>query len=101
MTIDEVSLLEDSLSFNLHIFDAEIKARIVNDSLKGYYRKNFANNYNLPFEAVHGIQSPFDRVKNNTTFNGKWETIFINSEGDQQSGIGLFEVSILLFPEPF
>jgi thiol-disulfide isomerase/thioredoxin len=101
LTIDEVSLLEDSLSFNLHIFDAEIKARIVNDSLKGYYRKNFANNYSLPFEAVHGKYSPFDRVKNNTTFNGKWETKFINSEGDQQSGIGLFEVNDTSFTGTF
>lgn len=91
ITIDEVSLLDDSLSFNLHIFDAEIKARIVNDSLKGYYRKNFAKDYSLPFEAVHGKNNRFDRVKNNTAFSGKWETIFTNSEGDQQSGIGLFE----------
>lgn len=101
LTIDEVSLLDDSLSFNLHIFDAEIKARIVNDSLKGYYRKNFVNNYSLPFEAVHGKNKRFDRIKNNTTFNGKWETIFTNSEGDQQSGIGLFEASDTSFTGTF
>ena len=101
INIDEVSLLDDSLSFTMHIFDAEIKARIFNDSLKGYYKKNFATDYSLPFEAVHGKNTRFDPVKNNTDFNGKWETIFTNSEGDQNSGIGLFELNDTIFTGTF
>jgi hypothetical protein len=39
--------MEYIFSFTMHIFDAEIKARIYDDSLKGYYKKNIDYLYYL------------------------------------------------------
>src|SRR5687768_10883087 len=39
LLLDEVTVKEDSISIELHIFDAEFKAKIVGDSLQGSFIK--------------------------------------------------------------
>ena len=48
LDIDEIDILEDSLFFDMHIFDISIKAKVYNDSLVGTYTKNYAEDYVLP-----------------------------------------------------
>ena len=54
LLLDEVNVNGDSVDMILHIFDANIKAKISGDSLEGVFVKNYENDYRLPFRAGHG-----------------------------------------------
>src|SRR6218665_2946675 len=54
LLLDEVSVDQDSINIALHIFDANIKAVITGDSLKGSFIKNYEKDYRIPFRAVQG-----------------------------------------------
>ncbi len=90
-SIDKVYLFGDSLAFNLHIFDIEIRAKIKNDSLVGTYTKNYAEGYVLPFHAVYGKNGRFDSMTAHHKFDGKWETYFLNQDGKKSLSIGVFK----------
>ena len=92
LLLDEIAVNGDSVDIGLHIFDANIRARVSGDSLQGLFIKNYAANYKLPFLAVHGLQYRFeenDTVKNTADFSGKYEVTFLH-EGDTTRAIGLF-----------
>lgn len=93
LDINEVKVFGDSVIFNMHIFDATIKAKIEGGYLNGSYSKNFADGYILPFHAVFGKKDRFDNVSSSDKFNGKWETIFTDKDGKKSSGIGVFSNS--------
>ena len=92
LLLDEVEIKGDSVDIALHIFDANIKAMIKGDSLKGLFIKNFAQNYRLPFKAVHGQLYRFPRGTNQLEipdFSGKYEVKFVH-EKDTTPAIGIF-----------
>lgn len=92
LLLDEVAVNDDSVNIGLHIFDANIKARVSGDSLQGLFIKNYTADYKLPFLAVHGLQYRFeenDTVKNTADFSGKYEVTFLH-EGDTTKAIGVF-----------
>ena len=92
LLLDEVSISQDSVDIVLHIFDANIKARINGDSLQGLFIKNYASDYRLPFKAAHGLQYRFeesDTIRNTADFSGKYEVTFLH-EGDTTKAIALF-----------
>ncbi|MEX2230661.1 MAG: TlpA disulfide reductase family protein [Cyclobacteriaceae bacterium] len=92
LLLDEVTIAKDSVDIALHIFDANIKAKISGDTLRGVFIKNFAEDYRLPFEAVHGVQYRFeenDTIKNTANFSGKFDVTFLH-EGDTTKAIALF-----------
>jgi len=91
LKIDEVNILGDSLFFNMHIFDISIRAKMIGDSLKGSYTKNYADNYVLPFTAVYGKQGRFDTLSSSDAFDGTWETRFIDADGKETDAIGVFK----------
>lgn len=88
--IDQVFLLDDTLSFNLHIFDIEIKAKVNDCKLNGYYIKNYVDGYKLPFTAEYNKNGRFDRSQSSDRFDGKWETFFTKKDGRKVRAIGLF-----------
>jgi thiol-disulfide isomerase/thioredoxin len=94
LLLDEVTVTEDSVDAALHIFDANIKAAIVNDSLKGVFVKNFATDYHLPFEAAWGQEYRFDSVASDTPadFSGKYSVTFVH-EKDTTQAIAIFHQS--------
>lgn len=49
--LDEVTVANDSVRMVLHIFDAELRARISGNELAGSFVKNYAPNATLPFRA--------------------------------------------------
>lgn len=49
--LDEVTVTNDSVRMVLHIFDAELRARIAGNELTGSFVKNYAPNATLPFRA--------------------------------------------------
>ena len=88
--IDEVNLIKDTLSFNMHIFDATIKAAVENDSMTGYYTKNYNEDYQLPFRAYYNKPGRFDDVSSDGRFDGKWETAFFTLDSTKTPAIGIF-----------
>ena len=91
LPIDEVKIKDDSLFFNMHIFDVSVKAKIENDMLTGSYSKNYADDYILPFKAVYGKKNRFDNMTSDPDFDGTWETTFLSKEGKEIPAIGIFK----------
>ncbi len=90
LVIDEVNILGDSIFFNMHIFDIQVKAKILKDSLNGVYIKNYAEDYALPFHASYGKTGRFDGVMSSGDFDGTWETTFISEDGKETPAVGIF-----------
>lgn len=93
LLLDEVILTKDSVAMALHIFDADIKARIWGDSLSGLFIKNFAVDYRLPFRAAYGQDFRFKRAAEpgiTADFSGKYDVTFVH-EGDTTKAIGIFQ----------
>ncbi|HYG01915.1 MAG TPA: TlpA disulfide reductase family protein [Chryseosolibacter sp.] len=95
LRLDDVFVSDDSIDFPLHIFDANIKAKVSPDgrTLTGSFIKNDVDDYVIPFKAE------FDkgyRFKPDTTqgvieqFAGKYEVTFINPK-DTTNAIGVFK----------
>jgi thiol-disulfide isomerase/thioredoxin len=93
LLLDEVKVYDDSVNIALHIFDANIKARISGDSLIGEFIKNYEKDYNIPFVAVYGQGFRFEKGKNENgvpDFSGKYAVDFI-FEADTTPAIGIFK----------
>lgn len=91
LDIDKIDVLEDSLFFDMHIFDISVKAKIYQDSLVGTYTKNYAEGYVLPFKAFYGKKNRFDNISSSNMFDGSWETTFTDSNGKDTPAIGIFK----------
>jgi thiol-disulfide isomerase/thioredoxin len=91
LVFDEVNFEDDSLTVSLGIFDAELRAKILeNGSLDGFFVKNYLNNYKVPFtaESFGGSRFPVsDEVE--ADFSGRWKTLF-QTEDDSYDAIGIF-----------
>jgi hypothetical protein len=61
LLLDEVTVKNDTVSIELHVFDATIKAQINGDELEGQFIKNFESDYRLPFRAEYGKTYRFQR----------------------------------------
>lgn len=90
--LDEVSVFGDSVKMVLHIFDAELRAKINDNQLTGTFVKNYAPQANQPFRATHGENYRF--VKNSTEkqtdYSGKYQIEFTNARGKKIPSVGLF-----------
>jgi thiol-disulfide isomerase/thioredoxin len=91
LLLDEVSVVDDSVFMKLHIFDAQLSARINGDSLSGLFIKTNEQNYKLPFKAVYGQDFRFSSVQQSSkvNFSGKYAVKFIH-EGDTADAVGIF-----------
>ncbi len=59
LLLDEITVRGDSVFMVLHIFDAELRAKIDGDQLTGTYYKNYAPEASLPFSATYGANYRF------------------------------------------
>ncbi len=60
--LDEVSVFGDSVKMVMHIFDAELRAKIDGDQLSGTFVKNYARQANQPFKATFGEDYRFVKI---------------------------------------
>ena len=92
LLLDEVMITSDSIDVALHIFDANVKAKIEGDSIHGLFIKNFADDYELPFSAAFGQDYRFKKTSDSlpADFSGKYEVTFVH-ESDTTAAIGVFE----------
>lgn len=82
----------DTLHIPMHIFDADIMAAFHEREMNGYWRKNYAEGYRIPFTASYGqafrfLQHPEEPEVDIT---GRWEVYFESSTG-KKLAIGEFE----------
>lgn len=93
LKIDDIAIKGDSIFIPMHIFDADIKATITENTITGYWTKNYEDDYSLQFKAVHGESHRFAEPEGTPQdFNGRWATTF-DHEGDTTIGIGIFNQS--------
>lgn len=95
LLLDEVVTHDDSVDIALHIFDANIRARIIGDSLHGVFVKNFAKDYRLPFHAVYGQEYRFPRTaadQDAADFSGKYDVTFLSGT-NTRNAIAILEQS--------
>lgn len=91
LVLDEVSIERDTLVMVLHIFDAQVRARIADGELTGYFIKNYDLSATIPFRATKGDAHRFAKSGSSTLdFSGKYAVTF-TSEKDTIPAIGVFE----------
>ena len=93
LLLDEVSIEGDSVKMVLHIFDADLRAKIDGNSMTGTFYKSYAPQANLPFRAT--FEEPYRFVKNSTEkqemdYSGKYQLEFKTSK-DTYPSVGIFE----------
>jgi thiol-disulfide isomerase/thioredoxin len=92
LLLDEVTVYGDSVNIALHIFDANIKAKITGDSLHGVFIKNPVKDYIVPFRAAFGQTFRFEPKENQREipdFSGTYRVTFIHEE-DTTPSVGIF-----------
>ncbi len=82
IVLDKFDIRSDSLVLPMHIFDTKIVAHIAGDQLKGYWTKNYVDDYKLPFEAKLGedIRFPSFDPEVAGDLSGRWEVKIYSDE---------------------
>ena len=92
IVLDEVSVFGDSVKMVLHIFDAELRAKIDGNKLTGTFVKNYAPEANQPFSATFGDNYRFAKYSTRKTidYTGKYQIEFKTSKGKVIPSVGIF-----------
>ncbi len=93
LTLDEVTINGDSVDMVLHIFDAGLRAKVDGNTLKGFYYKNYAPDFHMPFTATLGEDFRFEKATDSipaTDFTGKYSVTFISDKNDTTISVGVF-----------
>jgi thiol-disulfide isomerase/thioredoxin len=94
LALDSVSVSGDSIYIPMHIFDAQITGKVSEHQIEGYWIKNYAQDYTIPFKAEHGKNYRFESASQSTTANisGKYAIRFADRP-DSLVSVGIFEQS--------
>jgi thiol-disulfide isomerase/thioredoxin len=88
---DEVSIDGDSVKIVMLIFDIELRAKINENSLQGFYYKNYNKEFKLPFSARFGEHFRFVKSEPATKdFSGTYALEF-KSETETYPSVGIFK----------
>jgi thiol-disulfide isomerase/thioredoxin len=92
LVLDEVRTEDDSLVIVMHIFDSELRVKQDDDTLKGYFVKNYEKNFKLPFTAIRGQTFRFANADKDSIvdYSGRWATWFTN-DTDTTQAVGIFK----------
>ncbi|GAB3333354.1 hypothetical protein GCM10027299_40780 [Larkinella ripae] len=94
LPFDKVSVVGDSIRLTIDIFEAEIRAKVENNTLRGFWRRRrTGQNYtSLPFQAQHGVRYRFIPTSQTPAIDvtGHWATTF-RSETDSTVAVGVFK----------
>ena len=91
IVVDEVIVKNDSLFFEMPVFDSEFKCKFFPGLMQGVWINN-SKNYSVPFSAVFGQTDRFKpHVITRVDFSGKWETTFGIGTPDSSKAIGEFK----------
>lgn len=91
LVLDEVSVEGDTLIMVMHIFDAQIKAKIEGGTLTGSFIKNYDLSVTVPFRATKGETHRFAKAgPAEVDFSGTFAVTF-TSEKDTIPAVGIFK----------
>lgn len=90
--LPEVSVTGDSVRIVMHIFDSELRAKISETNLSGYFIKNYDPASRLPFAATFNETHRYAEPSENTSANysGKYALQF-KSPTETYVSVGVFE----------
>jgi len=90
--IDEAYISGDSIFMPMHIFDSDLVAIFNDTEMNGFWRKNYAQDYIIPFTAEKGGTFRFIDQPGSPPMNiaGRWEVYFKSTSGERQA-IGEFK----------
>jgi peroxiredoxin len=93
---DEARISGDSLVIPISLFDAELVAKMSNNTLIGIYRKNRGRKsfFEVPFKATLGFNYRFrtNKMAIKENVQGKWTTNFTNpTTGKVSFAVGVFQ----------
>jgi thiol-disulfide isomerase/thioredoxin len=90
--LPEVTVTDDSVRIVMHIFDSELRAKISETSLSGYFIKNYDSASRLPFTATFNETYRYLETSENTKVNysGKYALQF-KSPTETYVSVGVFE----------
>ncbi|MFD2513465.1 peroxiredoxin family protein [Pontibacter locisalis] len=92
--VDDIKTESDSVKIRLHIFDADLIAKVSGDKMAGRFTRNdLDKRYSVPFTAEHGKSNRFKENPDPATYNfdGKWEVAFTKKDGKTYPAIGVFK----------
>ncbi|MEH0155678.1 TlpA disulfide reductase family protein [Limibacter armeniacum] len=90
LLLNELNFNGDSVTIPMHIFDAEIVAKVEEGKLTGNYRK--PGIYSLPFHAELGNDRFTDNLEVPVAdVSGKWAVDFQKPDGNSTFAVGVFE----------
>lgn len=92
INIKNIKVLDDSIFFQMPVFDSEFKLRFKNKKLEGRWY-NYANGpgYFVPFSAVYGVKERFiQETESQYDISGKWEVLFGPERKNPSKAIGQF-----------
>jgi len=91
LKLDEVIITGDSVRIVMHIFDTELRAKIEDGQLTGYFIKNYDPITRLPFYATHGDDFRFSKdAETELDFSGKYSLEF-QSPTEKYVAVGIFK----------
>lgn len=91
--LDEITVANDSVNIALHVFDANIKARISGNELQGLFIKNYEKDYKVPFRATFGDTFLFEKGNPGSDvpdYSGTYGVTFVH-EQDTTPAIGVIQ----------
>ncbi|MGV3504144.1 MAG: TlpA disulfide reductase family protein [Adhaeribacter sp.] len=95
LLLDSIQVRGDSVFIPLHIFDADLRARIneQQDGLQGaWIRYNLKKPFRVGFTAKWGEKHRFEQDPRPAAFSydGKWDVEFTDAEGKKEAAVGVF-----------
>jgi thiol-disulfide isomerase/thioredoxin len=94
LALDSISVEGDSMYIPMGFFDAQIIAKVSEHGMEGYWIKNYAKDYRIPFKAEHGKNFRFENASQSGSANagGKYAIRFADRP-DSLISVGVFEQS--------
>ena len=93
ITVNDITQKEDSLIVQMPFFDAGFRLKYDDGKLTGNYHKYYAEDYILPFIAIHDDSRRFFRecLEPEIDITGKWQVNFTTKSGSTYPAVGKFE----------
>lgn len=91
IVLDDVEWGNDSVKIMMHVFDTQLKFKMNDTELNGYWTKNYVEDYTVPFRAVLGKEE----IEEDAVFGylgGKYQLTFLTREGVERPAIALLDV---------
>lgn len=91
LLLDEITFVGDSVNMVLHVFDAQLRGVITENTIDGFFSLNYNPTYKVPFKATYGENfrfRPTDTISAVSDFSGTYQVVFVN-ETDTTQSIGI------------